>query len=245
MRSNTLRRGFTLVELLVVIGIIAILIAMLTPGIQNAKERANQVKCAANMKQLFGVVQNYAVRNRQNLPANPAGEGIDDLLRSNALDLVTNNEAALRKLTACPSNTTGGVSYMYNAHPALTNFLVKDWNNNTSTRWHKLTQYPKSRALFIDRVREGSRISHWASKGKAAFFNVGFPDGSVRSAVSEDLQTRMRTVAATNWSTLNDDIRIIELLAQGRNPRIGPGGTYPYGQNIYYPFCTVAQGAEE
>jgi prepilin-type N-terminal cleavage/methylation domain-containing protein len=65
---RTRQRGFTLVELLVVIGIIAVLIGILLPALGRANESARRVVCLANVRQLATAVTLYLTDNRQVLP---------------------------------------------------------------------------------------------------------------------------------------------------------------------------------
>ena len=78
--SMARRNAFTLIELLVVIAIIAILAALLLPGLASAKERARRVNCKNNIRQFLQVAHMYGGDNKDKLPSglSDAKDPMDD-----------------------------------------------------------------------------------------------------------------------------------------------------------------------
>ena len=108
--ENTRRRaGFTLIELLVVIAIIAILAAILFPVFAKAREKARQISCLSNEKQLgLGALQ-YAQDNDECfMQSNQNGYGWAETIYSYVKSV---------GVYKCPDDSTAGtsvVSYMWN-----------------------------------------------------------------------------------------------------------------------------------
>lgn len=62
------KRGFSLIELLMVIAIIAILLSLLAPGLARGKAKAQKISCMGNLRQLGVAVRMYSMDYNQRLP---------------------------------------------------------------------------------------------------------------------------------------------------------------------------------
>ena len=70
------KQNFTLIELLVVIAIIAVLAAMLLPALSKAREKAREISCTGNMKQLGTALMLYLDDNDDIFPHSPGGKNL-------------------------------------------------------------------------------------------------------------------------------------------------------------------------
>ena len=86
-RNSGDRAAFTLVELLVVIGIIALLLAILLPVLSRAREASRRAHCLSNINQLGRAALLYALDNRDVLPEAGTGNNPDAFLSPRAVGL--------------------------------------------------------------------------------------------------------------------------------------------------------------
>jgi prepilin-type N-terminal cleavage/methylation domain-containing protein/prepilin-type processing-associated H-X9-DG protein len=145
--------AFTLIELLVVIAIIAVLAGLLLPTLARAKDKAKDIACVSNLKQIAIALRMFSDENDAKLPtaeqmpavpldpANPLPR-ICDLLAP-YLGYNTNALPTVQTVFRCPKDTVGrfeqnGSSYEWNA-----------WYNGRPVDSPRTSQNPISEALLM------------------------------------------------------------------------------------------------
>src|SRR5688572_19634179 len=96
-KRRSTRTGFTLVELLVVIGIIALLVSILLPTLNRAREQAMRTKCLANLRSIGQMVVMYENMFKGQIPI-----GFNVGAPDNANKVCGNNYGLAYKLTGGP-----------------------------------------------------------------------------------------------------------------------------------------------
>ncbi len=66
--SHRIQTGFTIIELLVTISIVALLMSIMMPGLRAARESANRIQCSSNLRQIGLAIYLYAFQNGERLP---------------------------------------------------------------------------------------------------------------------------------------------------------------------------------
>jgi len=243
-------RAFTLVELLVVIGIIALLISILLPSLNRARETANRVKCASNLRQIGQAILLYSNENRgayprtrysPGLPLTPTwGSGFtgsDPFLANGpvnndvtgALYLLLRTQEITSEVFVCPSSNAEKWDFGGGAQTAL------NWSNwNAVSRnlsYSYQNPYPDNNA-----VSSGFKLNNSVSAefAVAADINPGDNQSSHNGGVGGN----------------NDNVLMVTSTSSAKDMRWANSNNHDEdGQNVLYgdghvefssnPFCGV------
>jgi prepilin-type processing-associated H-X9-DG protein/prepilin-type N-terminal cleavage/methylation domain-containing protein len=145
-QSPRVARAFTLVELLVVIGIIVVLIAILLPALAAARRQGQLVRCQSNLRQIVAGFYVYADDNNHHFPAYLGASGtnwvvgVGDLL---ARDGIVKGHG----LFTCPSDEDSRLSYSMNIWMSS---AIDPWIPPVGTLWGPTPRKSSQVILLIE-----------------------------------------------------------------------------------------------
>ncbi|HEX8339740.1 MAG TPA: type II secretion system protein [Tepidisphaeraceae bacterium] len=161
------KSGFTLVELLVVIGIIAVLISILLPALGKVRHQAQITKCAAQMRDIGNAVHMYANENKGFLPPprndtgqanysyssnylwtlgfNPSASGFDDVRDQGALlGRLVKTKYLPNKITSWQCPNVKAITADYQSNYYFNPHIKRNSVSNTDqTWWRKIDGFGK------------------------------------------------------------------------------------------------------
>ena len=171
------QHGFTLVELLVVIGIIAILVSILMPALSKARKSAQNVQCKSNLRQIGLAAEMYAVEFKA-YPGTYAAGGITyhwfkfiiPLMAGHSMTGYEGEYIKNIRYVHCPTNValfspkpTGYSGYTADGSLPLCSYNFNHFENGSGVaQWVKPSQIRKSAELALaTETNLGNRFSNW------------------------------------------------------------------------------------
>ena len=135
---NPRRRGFTLIEMLVVVAIVGLLVSLLVPSLTRAREQTRQVTCKSNLHQIGTAIMSYAYPAGV-IPFGPDVQGIPPMLEANDGSKATNQIWTGPQTPATSNMALGLLMSRAFAFPELL-YCPADDSSDPIVEWAKVRQ---------------------------------------------------------------------------------------------------------
>jgi prepilin-type N-terminal cleavage/methylation domain-containing protein len=181
-------RGFTLIEILVVIAIIAVLAGLLIPALARTRAKANQARCAVQLRDIGQMLQMYFGENRNTLPKVNMMPSLQPPLNSypSLAQLLAPYARGGTRVFQCPADQI--TQPAPGAPPGFETYFAREqssyyWNEDVSIRASRVTDLKNSDAVPLVQEYEPFHGRAGASGSMNRLYLDLHVDGSVQSRV--------------------------------------------------------------